>query len=140
MKNRIVTLLAVSCFAACTSSQKVGEPISPDRAKSEIKVVAGDCGDLGDPLSIGGVEFNSESLLISVSHSGGCESHEYTLIRCENILASEPPQTEFGIRHNGNGDSCEAYLTSVLRVPRTSVAGFSQLSGISGQKIQLGGE
>ena len=50
-------------------------------------------------------------LTLSVSYSGGCESHDFTFITSGVFLESNPVQLQAILAHDANGDSCEAWVT-----------------------------
>lgn len=50
-------------------------------------------------------------LTLNVSYSGGCESHDFTLITSGVFLESNPVQLQTVLAHNANGDSCERWVT-----------------------------
>lgn len=73
-------------------------------------------GDAGDRFGTDDFELNSaaitdDTLTVSVSYSGGCEAHQFTLVASESFLESFPVQLHVYIAHNANGDTCEAYPT-----------------------------
>ncbi len=53
-----------------------------------------------------------DRLTLTVSYSGGCASHDFTLV-ADDEFREEPDSVylEVFVAHNANGDSCEAYLT-----------------------------
>jgi hypothetical protein len=55
-----------------------------------------------------------DSVVISVSYSGGCEQHFFEVVWDSAILYSNPPKIELILLHNSNGDQCEAYITEEL--------------------------
>ena len=61
---------------------------------------------VNDPPSITG-----DVLTLNVSYSGGCESHDFTLITSGVFLESNPVQLQAVLAHDANGDSCEAWVT-----------------------------
>ena len=91
-------------------SNDSGEPI--DNIYSG-KVVIGEMnkksGD--DPFQLNSAVIQDDSLKVSVSYSGGCETHEFTLVSSDVFLESHPVQLMVAIAHNDNDDSCEAYPT-----------------------------
>ncbi|MXV84995.1 hypothetical protein F4X88_01610 [Candidatus Poribacteria bacterium] len=61
---------------------------------------------VNDPPSITG-----DVLTLSVSYSGGCEAHNFTLITSGGFLESNPVQLQAVLAHDANGESCEAWVT-----------------------------
>ena len=64
-----------------------------------------------DPFEINSAVIQDDTLKISVSYSGGCETHIFTLVSSDVFLESFPVQLMVSIAHNANDDSCEAYPT-----------------------------
>jgi len=68
-----------------------------------------------DPVFIHDAFVDGECLYIKLSYSGGCEDHTIDLARMHPWTASSSTVPTFEIRHNANGDLCEAYFTQELR-------------------------
>ncbi len=58
---------------------------------------------------------SNDSLVASVSYSGGCKEHIIALIISTGFEKSLPVQTKAMISHEGNDDMCEAYVTKTLK-------------------------
>ena len=50
-------------------------------------------------------------LTVTVSYSGGCEAHQFTLVASNVFLESYPVQLGASLAHDANGDSCERWVT-----------------------------
>lgn len=64
-----------------------------------------------DPFEINSAVIQNDTMKVSVSYSGGCKTHEFTLVSSDVFLESHPVQLMVSIAHNANDDSCEAYPT-----------------------------
>ncbi|NLO01722.1 MAG: hypothetical protein GX126_05295 [Bacteroidales bacterium] len=64
-----------------------------------------------DPLYLNEAVVDDNHLKINVSYGGGCKRHtiDLAMIHGHNADSEEIPL--FEIRHNANGDMCEAYIT-----------------------------
>ena len=51
------------------------------------------------------------TLTATVSFSGGCARHRFTLVANSRFTASDPVQIDVSMAHEANDDRCEAYLT-----------------------------
>ena len=51
------------------------------------------------------------TLTATVSFSGGCAPHRFTLVANRRFTASDPVQIDVSLAHEANDDRCEAYLT-----------------------------
>ena len=48
---------------------------------------------------------------ISASYSGGCKAHAFTLVIAASFVESSPVRLPAVLRHDANGDACEAWPT-----------------------------
>ncbi len=83
-----------------------------------------------DPFELKDVIITDDSVMITVSYSGGCKKHKFEIIWNETLSGTTPPQTRFIIIHDANGDMCEAYITETLGFPindLTSTVSFDTL-------------
>ena len=84
--------------------------------------------DLGDAYV---VEMSPDPLLdgdvlrVAVSYSGGCEDHTFEL-----GFSTANPEPELWLKHDANGDLCEAYITDTLAIP-------VPLEALQGRPIRL---
>ncbi|MDE0206943.1 MAG: hypothetical protein OXP66_13070 [Candidatus Tectomicrobia bacterium] len=53
------------------------------------------------------------TLTLTVSYSGGCARHDFTLVADDEFRESDPVELDVFLAHEGNGDRCEAYETRV---------------------------
>jgi hypothetical protein len=72
-----------------------------------------------DPIFIQEAFVDGDCLQIKLSYSGGCEDHTIDLARMHPWTASSSTIPTFEIKHNANGDLCEAYFTKELRFDLT---------------------
>lgn len=68
-----------------------------------------------DPVYILEAFVDGDCLQIKLSYSGGCQEHTIDLARMHPWTASSSTVPTFEIRHNANGDMCEAFFTRELR-------------------------
>ena len=68
----------------------------------------------GDPYTVERRQpapvLDGDTLRVTVSYAGGCEEHTFE-------PATSLAGTEIWLRHDANGDSCEAYITRALALP-----------------------
>jgi hypothetical protein len=72
-----------------------------------------------DPVYIHEAFVDDDCLQIKLSYSGGCQEHTIDLARMHPWTASSSTVPTFEIRHNANGDMCEAFFTRELRYDLT---------------------
>ena len=53
----------------------------------------------------------NDTLILTISYSGGCASHDFTLVTNGRFMESDPVQLVVALTHNANDDTCEAYPT-----------------------------
>lgn len=53
----------------------------------------------------------NDTLMLTISYSGGCALHDFTLVTNGNFMESDPVQLVVALTHDDNGDTCEAYPT-----------------------------
>ncbi len=89
------------------------DDVGPDIEPSVGKVFIGDAGDRfgTDVFALNTTTIDGDILKVSLSYSGGCETHQFTLVASDSFLESFPVQLSIYIAHNANGDTCEAYPT-----------------------------
>ena len=68
-----------------------------------------------DPIFLHEAFVDEDCLQIKISYSGGCKQHTIDLARMHPWIPGSSTVPVFEIRHNGNGDMCEAYFTREFR-------------------------
>lgn len=74
-----------------------------------------------DPVYMHEAYVDGNCLYFKVSYSGGCQEHSIDLARMHPWIASSTSIPTFEIRHNANGDLCEAYFTKEFRFDLTAL-------------------
>jgi len=74
-----------------------------------------------DEFDLKAVRIEGDELVMSVSYAGGCAEHAFSYYTNGAVLKTNPPGADIIIRHDGNGDSCEAYLSEDLRINLKSI-------------------
>lgn len=74
-----------------------------------------------DPIHLQEAYIDGNCLYFKVSYSGGCQEHTIDLARMHPWTASSSNIPTFEIRHNANGDSCEAFFTKEFRFDLTDL-------------------
>lgn len=62
-----------------------------------------------------------DTLILTVSYGGGCETHDFTLVASAVFMESYPVQLGASLAHDANGDMCEAYLTAEYEFDLTPI-------------------
>ena len=118
----LVVAWAMACGMACGNGEdnhvtKSSSPDSPDIAPRTGTVVFSP-GDVRsttrwgtDDYELNAAAVKGDTLAVSLSYSGGCRMHQFTLVAAEVFMESDPVQLEVAIAHDADGDPCEAYPT-----------------------------
>ena len=101
----VALLLGLLAAPGCRES-----PIEPDMPENNVVIADGrDYGD--DPYVANSAAIDGDRLTVSVSYTGGCRNHVFTLVIAESFKESDPVQLPAVLAHEANGDPCEAYPT-----------------------------
>ena len=97
--------------------------LTPEEIFYSGTVFIGDAGGRfgTDEYALNSASITGDTLNISVSYSGGCEAHQFTLVVSDTFIESFPVQLHAYLAHNANGDTCEAYPTDNYRFNLTSI-------------------
>ena len=64
-----------------------------------------------DQFRLNKVQIDGDVITLDIQFAGGCEEHEFELFMSPaEFLESRPVQADLYLRHDGNGDACEALL------------------------------
>ena len=116
------TLLVLLTPTGCGETRTPGEPTpvsvgrtdgtAPARSQAGRVVVVGADTTLGnDDYVLNSATITGDTLTISVSYSGGCRAHVFTLVIAASFVESSPVRLPAVLRHNANRDRCEAFPT-----------------------------
>lgn len=87
-----------------------------------------------DEIGINSATIEDDCLFISITHSGGCEEHNYELVELPLFCATPPiPPTMLQLRHDANNDFCEALITTTVSFDLSSL----QIEGDNSIDISL---
>lgn len=81
-----------------------------------------------DPLTIGGVSFEGDTIEIEVSFGGGCAEHRLQLVAETTWMESYPVQVFARVTHDAHNDPCDAVLHGTLRFDLTPLRRMYQRS------------
>ncbi len=104
------------------------DDVNPDEIIYTGVVFIGDAGDRfgTDEFALNSATITDDTLTVSVSYSGGCKAHKFTLVASDTFLESFPVQLHVYIAHNANGDTCEAYPTEKYQFDLTPIKNMYQ--------------
>ncbi|MFX0206334.1 MAG: hypothetical protein ACFFDT_10120 [Candidatus Hodarchaeota archaeon] len=67
-----------------------------------------------DEFTFINVTLEHDLLYLEVSYSGGCATHDFSLIGTGVFMESYPVQTSIVLSHEDNNDNCESIVTETL--------------------------
>ena len=110
------------CVFSCTEDQSLSQ-----QSNCQETIVLNTSEDWdNDAYIINSVSVTeSQELELNISHSGGCQEHEYELLQDLQFCGTPPIYISIKLSHNSNGDICEAWITKDLRFDISSIyAGY----------------
>ena len=100
--------------------------VAPDALTGDVVITDAD-GNWGtDDYVLNAAAITGDRLVLNVSHAGGCETHQFTLVTSGVFLESSPVQLVITVAHNANSDPCEAYLTDDYHFDLTAIKSLYQ--------------
>ena len=76
-----------------------------------------------DAFALNSAAVTGDSLLLSVSYSGGCKKHVFDMFMTPaSFMESFPVQANLILRHSANEDPCDAHITSDLTFDISPIA------------------
>lgn len=111
MKSVIVLLIVLNVFVCgCQSDDGIA---TDDRAGSTTILRAPPI-KKSDPFDLIEVKRQETVLTVVVGYGGGCQPHTFSIYWNGSYADSMPLQAVVDLYHDGQGDTCEAYLTDTL--------------------------
>lgn len=118
----LLLVLAVAWAAACGNDEDSPISTTPDQGPFVSGPRTGNVvfspGDVlsamqwgTDDYELNAAAVRGDTLAVTVSYSGGCRAHQFTLVAAEAFMESDPVQLSVAIAHDADGDPCEAYPT-----------------------------
>lgn len=121
MKPFVFILLTAGIVLSCGNRQNasreqgnLNQNKKSVQEENAVQILQGEKLDSGDAYNIEQVELVGNSLAFTVSYSGGCEDHAFSLLNDGSIMKSMPPQTNLVLKHEANGDKCRSMITEQL--------------------------
>ena len=118
---RLVLFLVPLLWAGCGETRTPAEPTTAavraanaaqNDSRAGAVVVAGTGAALGnDGYDLNTASVDGDTLAVTVSYGGGCETHAFTLVISASFVESSPVQLPAVLAHEANDDPCEAWLT-----------------------------
>ena len=141
----LLMILVVGLLFGCGDEGKVVVPIVSSVTPADIDfdviqtgtVVIADAADQWgvDEYVLNTAVITGDRLELSLSYSGGCAAHQFTLVCSSSFKESDPVQLGVSLAHNANNDPCEAFPTETYHFDLTPIktryqTAYQQESGI----------
>lgn len=98
------------------------DDVDPDAIQTGTVVIADAPDEWGvDEYVLNAATITGDSLKLSLSYSGGCAAHQFTLVCSSFFLESDPVQLGVSLAHNANNDPCEAFPTETYHFDLTPI-------------------
>ncbi len=118
----LLLVMLFACAAACGNDESRPVSTTPDQGPFDSGQRTGNVvfspGDVRsttqwgvDDYELNAAAVRGDTLAVTVSYSGGCRAHLFTLVAAEAFMESDPVQLAAAIVHDADGDPCEAYPT-----------------------------
>jgi hypothetical protein len=89
-------------------------------------------------VQVGSASITGDTLVLSISHGGGCRTHRYALLVSNAWRESSPIQVGARLSHDDGGDACKALLTRELRISLAPVRdAYVALYGSADRRISI---
>ncbi len=118
------------CLLLSACSNKGASKTADQAANSESKVKSREVmkpmvkmgyGNESDPVTINGMSAEGHMLSIEVTYSGGCADHTFELLTDGMLMKSLPPKQFYFLKHQANGDACEALISETLQFDMSGI-------------------
>tara|TARA_R110002072_G_scaffold302668_1_gene487149 strand:- start:2760 stop:3260 length:501 start_codon:yes stop_codon:yes gene_type:complete len=96
------------------------DPIKPQR-NVMIKGTIGSFKET-DAFDIQDVTIKGNTLLLTITYSGGCADHKFEFIGSSVIMKSLPPIRSVRLIHDAADDACESLVTRIIEVDLKNIA------------------
>lgn len=104
---RLIPLVCLFMFLSCARKNNVTEGNSTHNENVMLYATVGDHTEKGDALTIREIKLTGNVLKVSVTYSGGCDKHTFSLVGSRNISKSMPPRRAVNLIHKAQGDQCK---------------------------------
>jgi len=107
-----------SIVISCSTPKKISDKnivIEKNHNYRKIKAKIGELNN-SDPFDIKNIEIQNNTLLISLSYSGGCGEHSFQMNGSEALLKTNPPKRKVKLIHKNHEDYCKKIIDETISV------------------------
>lgn len=108
----LITTLLISCKSYREKRKKNQQA---KEITTEKKAELGDINQTSDSVRIVNASIDGNIVTFEVAYSGGCETHEFSLIGSPMIAKSLPPIRSVVLVHRANNDVCKKYVVENIK-------------------------
>ena len=120
-----VLLFATGCGNKKNTSETIMSEDKEQTAGHALVIDQSGAFDKGDAYQIKSAAIEQDSLVLTITHGGGCKDHEYTLYTNGALMKSLPPKMNLLLHHNGNEDYCRALIQKRLAFDLSAIKELS---------------
>jgi hypothetical protein len=90
-------------------------------------------------VQISSASITGDTLVLAISHGGGCRTHRYALLVSNAWRESSPVQVGARLAHDDGGDVCKALLSRELRISLAPVReAYIATYGTADRRVSIG--
>lgn len=120
-----VLLIATSCGNKKNTSETSMSEEQQQTVGQALIIDTSGSFDKGDAYQIKSASLEQDSLILTITHGGGCKDHDYTLYSNGSLMKSLPPKMNLMLHHNGNEDYCRALIQKRLAFDLSAIKKLS---------------
>jgi hypothetical protein len=109
----ISMLLLLACGTKKIAGDGTGQTIEM-KTEKRLTATIGKSEMSTNQTTITNASISGNKLMLSISYSGGCKEHSFSLVGDEAISKSLPPQRAVRLIHSGEKDLCKAMILKDL--------------------------
>jgi hypothetical protein len=132
-KSVYLLLLLFPLLVCCSSSKTASNEKEKSILQRQLVAQISKLETSGDALTILSVDVKGNNLIVRISYSGGCGTHDFECHGNKAISKSLPPQRTVRLIHKANGDQCKKLIEEELIIDIKGLA----YQAVQGSEIVL---
>ncbi|MBB78007.1 MAG: hypothetical protein CL844_03275 [Crocinitomicaceae bacterium] len=117
--SKIYLFISLFCIViSCATPKKNSDKTTVIEKNQNYRKIKAKIGELNnsDPFDIKNIEMQNNTLLISLSYTGGCGEHSFEMIGSESLLKTNPPKRKVKLIHKNHEDYCKKIINEEISV------------------------
>lgn len=115
----IFLTLVITFLAGCLGSQKSTDNKKPESEKGTIPTIRVDKNAQFEqktaPFNMETINIIGDTLVLEITYSGGCKTHQFELVTSLGYQKSSPPKLPVVLLHHSGGEACREKIKETLR-------------------------